>query len=222
MRSASSGNPRSGSVKDAVSNRLERIRLRIGASRGQFATLCLLLIIGGTVIARPAGMLLWHRLRIITGMPRMAVATPDPTEVAQADPIPDRIDPGRPVVLDDFLVRDPFSAPMPSESDILAARAPENATGVDRDVRVELDHAVDRVLKAASLIRLSGTANGLGTALLDGAVRRQGDSLTSGTITFTLREVRSGEVVLEHVPIGGQGGFELLLTRSGARLLQAP
>ena len=125
MRPAPSGFPRSSSVKDAVSSRLERIRLRIGASRGQFATLCLLLIIGGTVIARPAGMLLWHRLRIITGMPRMAVATSDPAEVAQADPIPDRIDPGRPVVLDDFLVRDPFSAPMPSALELQGVWIPQ-------------------------------------------------------------------------------------------------
>jgi hypothetical protein len=69
------------------------------------------------------------------------------------------------------------------------------------------------------MIRLSGTAKGLGTALLDGAVRSVGDSVESGSLAFTLREVRSGSVLLESLGGGGQAGTLVLLDRSGARLI---
>ena len=219
MKNASSPKADTSSIKQRVYRRLDGLRIKIGASRGQLATLGLLLIIGGTFIARPAGMLLWHRLRIITGMPRMAVANQDPAQIAHAGPIPNRLDPGRPVVLDDFLVRDPFRAPMPNQSDnaaVIAATALSLSN--DAEVVIELDMQSDRIVHAASLIRLSGTANGLGTALLDGSVRQLGDSIESGTVIFTLHEVRSGEVILEFTPSDGGSAVLIVLTRSGARI----
>ena len=218
MSSSTKAQVDSSSLKHWVIRLAERIRIKLGASRGQFATLCLLLIIGGTVIARPAGMLLWHRLRIITGMPRMAVATPDPAAVAQADPIPDRLDPGRPVILDDFLVRDPFRGPMPQPSNNAAVMVAVEASKSSEAVVIELDLKSERVLKAASLIRLSGTAKGLGTALLDGSVRRLGDPIKSGPLVFTLREVRSSEVVLDFTPSDGGDVIGIILNRSGVRI----
>ena len=201
--------------------RIDRLRVRMGASRGQFATFSLLLAVAGILMARPAGMLLWHRLRIITGMPRMAVANQDPVQVARAESIPDRLDPGRPIILDQMLVRDPFMAPLP-ESD----RSSENLLAVNRErsdepVVIDLDAASDRLIRAVSMIRLSGTAKGLGTALLDGAVRSVGDSVESGSLVFTLREVRSGSVLLESNEAVGQPGVLVLLDRSGARLIDS-
>ena len=201
--------------------RIDRLRVRMGASRGQFATFSLLLAVAGILMARPAGMLLWHRLRIITGMPRMAVANQDPVQVARAESIPDRLDPGRPIILDQMLVRDPFMAPLP-ESD----QSSENLLVVNRErsdepVVIDLDAASDRLIRAVSMIRLSGTAKGLGTALLDGAVRSVGDSVESGSLVFTLREVRSGSVLLESNEAVGQPGVLVLLDRSGARLIDS-
>lgn len=201
--------------------RIDRLRVRMGASRGQFATFSLLLAVAGILMARPAGMLLWHRLRIITGMPRMAVANQDPVQVARAESIPDRLDPGRPIILDQMLVRDPFMAPLP-ESD----QSSENLLAVNRErsdepVVIDLDAASDRLIRAVSMIRLSGTAKGLGTALLDGAVRSVGDSVESGSLVFTLREVRSGSVLLESNEAVGQPGVLVLLDRSGARLIDS-
>ena len=201
--------------------RIDRLRVRMGASRGQFATFSLLLAVAGILMARPAGMLLWHRLRIITGMPRMAVANQDPVQVARAESIPDRLDPGRPIILDQMLVRDPFMAPLP-ESDQSSANLPAvTRERSDEPVVIDLDAASDRVIRAVSMIRLSGTAKGLGTALLDGAVRSIGDSVESGSLVFTLREVRSGSVLLESNEAVGQPGVVVLLDRSGARLIDS-
>ena len=205
--------------RQVLLDRIDRLRIRIGASRGQFATLCLLLIIGATVIARPAGMLLWHRLRIITGMPRMAVANQDPTQVALADPLPNRLDPGRPVVLDDFLVRDPFRAPLPAVSDNAAFIASLDKPVPNGGVVIEIDLDSARIVEAASLIRLTGTAKGLGTALLDGSVRRVGDSIESGSLVFILRKVRSSEVLLEFSADDGTTTTEIVLDRAGAQLV---
>ena len=191
----------------------------MGASPGQFATLSLLLVVAGILMARPAGMLLWHRLRIITGMPRMAVANQDPVQVARAESIPDRLDPGRPIILDEMLVRDPFMAPLPASHHNAAHLITVNRTSSDTPVVIDVDTDSDRLIRAVAMIRLSGTANGLGTALLDGAVRSVGDSVESGSLSFTLREVRSGSVLLESLAAGGQPGTLVLLDRSGARLI---
>ena len=149
----------------------------------------------------------------------MAVANEDPIQVARADSIPDRLDPGRLIILDDMLVRDPFMTPLPLADHNSARLIAANRKSSDVPVVIDVDVESDQLVRAVGMIRLSGTAKGLGTALLDGAVRSVGDSVESGSLAFTLREVRSGSVLLESLGGGGQAGSLVLLDRSGARLI---
>ena len=93
----------------------ERLRLRLGASHRQFMVFGLLVLTGGVMMARPAGMLLWHRLRIISGMPRTAIADQDPKIIAaQTGPVFAPVSEGREIQLDVSLLRDPFDTPIAS------------------------------------------------------------------------------------------------------------
>ena len=130
---------------------------RMGASRRQFGILALLLVVACTFWARPAGMLIWHRLRIVTGMPRMAVANEDPDVLAQVDfDPPELIDAGRKVELDDTLVRDPFLADESSgDGGEVVAGNEGSDTGLDPDDHIQL------LTGLTAQIRLSGTCHQL-------------------------------------------------------------
>lgn len=192
---------------------LNKIRMKTGASPRQFAIFGLLLMVAGGLWARPAAVLMWHRLRIITGMPRMALADEDPEEVVQAQiDVPDRLDFGKPVYLDDVLERDPF------KRRVVATAFSKNS--MNETVRQNRDKNAtergERIAAAASTIQLSGTAKGLGTALLNGRVRQIGQGFTVGEFTFTLAEVQTGAVVLEGVFSDGDQVYRFQLDRNGA------
>lgn len=195
---------------------LNRLRLKMGASSRQFAIFGLLLLVAGTLWARPAAVLLWHRLRIITGMPRMALADEDPEEIVKAHVIaPERLDVGRPVYLDDTLQRDPFK----KRGDRSVTRSSTTSESVNPSVARKATERAERITTAASKIRLSGTAKGLGTALLNGRARQIGQGFVVGEFTFRLLEVRTGVVVLEGVFPDEEQVYQFRLDRDGAEPL---
>ncbi len=190
---------------------IDGICTKIGASRRQFGIFALLLAVACTFWARPAGMLIWHRLRIVTGMPRMAIANEDPDVLASVDvPEPDMIDAGREVRLDQNLLRDPF---LPgSAGDEQGGFRAGGANGPEFDSEARIQALAER----ASGIRLSGTSRGLGTAVLDGRVTVLGAESKTQEIDYRLVEVRSGSVVIDVSVPGEEQWFRFLLDREGA------
>lgn len=197
---------------------VDGLRSRVGASRRQFAVFALLILVASALWARPGAMLLWNRLRIITGMPRMAIANEDPELLAQGDEAPpEALDAGRWVRLDDSLRRDPFASfAAGAAADVRSDEPGSNPSGSTPEKTVEWLGSV------ASLLRLTGTAKGLGTAVLDGRVRALGKTFEAHGAAFRLTEVRSGAVVLEVRVIGDDAGAFFLLDRSEAVLTQGP
>ena len=197
---------------------LATIRRKLGASPRQLMIFGLLLAVAGTMWARPAATLLWHRLRIITGMPRMAVADEDPELVADAgEQGPERLDAGEAVELDEILHRDPFKRTS-TFTMMTVAGSSETGSGGMREVR-ELDP--DSLVSIASNIRLTGTAKGLGTALLDGRARAIGDHHEAGGALFRLAEVMTGVVILETTSKDGTVTYRFQLDKSGAKALSS-
>ncbi|MEC7352547.1 MAG: hypothetical protein VXY94_07885 [Planctomycetota bacterium] len=111
MHANETGNPRPRSGDGTcLAGRLGTL---MRSTRVRYALLGLTFAVAGLMIARPAGMLLWHRLRIITGMPRMAVANPEPRPATTS---PGAQRPGAPgsLELDARLDRDPFAESLPN------------------------------------------------------------------------------------------------------------
>lgn len=186
--------------------RVDSIRAHTGGSRRQFITFTLLLAVAGSLWARPAGLLLWHRLRIITGMPRMAVAVDEAETMAALTPdTPASLDAGRAVRLDGALRRDPF---VPAASAVIHV-AQTNAVGQSNATPAGGSTLEPPVVFTLPQVRLSGTARGLGTAILDGIVRQVGERFDISGAVMELREVRSGAVVVE---VDGAGPRLLLLS----------
>lgn len=186
--------------------RVDSIRVHTGGSRKQLITFALLLAVAGSLWARPAGLLLWHRLRIITGMPRMAVAVDEAETLAALTPdTPASLDAGRTVQLDGALRRDPF---VPTTNAVILV-AQTIAGGQSSETPAGASTIESPVVFALPQVRLSGTARGLGTAILDGIVRQVGERFDIGGAAMELREVRFAAVVVD---IDGAGPRLLLLS----------
>jgi hypothetical protein len=201
--------------KRGIPLRLDRLRVRLGASHRQFMVLGLLVLTGGVMMARPAGMLLWHRLRIISGMPRTAIADQDPQIIAAStgtmlEPVSD----GRSIQLDVALLRDPFDTPM-----FLPVQVVMNVSSdlhADSKALPLASPEHGRLLDALSSIRLKGTAKGLGTALVDGSVRSIGARFDVSDYTVQLIAVNSGSIELQVIENHLFEGLCCIVDREGA------
>ena len=196
----------------------ERLRLRLGASHRQFMVFGLLVLTGGVMMARPAGMLLWHRLRIISGMPRTAIADQDPKIIAaQTGPVFAPVSEGREIQLDVSLLRDPFDTP--SLQLVQVVTSIEDDSPVTSISSAQVSPEQSRLVDAVSSIRLTGTAKGLGTALVDGSVRSIGTRFVVSDYTFQLTAVNAGVIHLEVVENDVFNGWRCIVDREGAMLL---
>ena len=193
---------------------VDALRSRVGASRRQFALFSLLLLVACTFWARPAGMLIWHRLRIVTGMPRMAIANEDPEMVASVDAdAPASLQAGREVTLDRSLRRDPFRSRFDEGGEPSAVLEPVGAGTESR-------HQIDHLTRQIAGLRLSGTSKGLGSAVVDGRVRVVGSTFKVEGLDCRLLEVGPGSVLIEAFMPGDRlEGHRFLVDRGGVRHL---
>jgi hypothetical protein len=165
----------------------------------------------------PLGLLLWARIRILTSIPKTAIAD-DTLAQAPKNDQPPELDPGLPG--GEWTLRDPFqvdSAIFPKpQTQSPASRGSTNSPNqgttqsvvtVEPAVSSEVDASVEsiepqpyEVAKAsAGTFRVQSAGNGLVSAVIDDKVRRVGDTLTSGDgRAFKLVKVIDGGVVLEH------------------------
>jgi hypothetical protein len=146
----------------------------------------------------------------------MAVADDDPELLADRGPAgPDRLDAGRAVLLDTVLFRDPFERRSNWSGSLTGHRTNSGSTASATDATA----SARQLIAAASSIRLTGTAKGLGTALLDGRARAIGDPHEAGGFTFRLVEVFTGLVVLETGSADEGDVQRFQLDRNGANLV---
>lgn len=161
--------------------------------------------------AKPMGLLLWARIRILTSIPKTAIADDQPMVAASDTPL--ELETGLPIgpsaSLDPFRV-DPTVFPMTpapaSRNESVREPLKESADPAE-SMRLEQQVAARR---AADRFRLGSAGAGLSMALIDGRMYRVGDSIESSDgVRFTLVEVRDGSVMLER---GGEN-FELRLVK---------
>lgn len=181
------------------------------ASRRSTITSGLVLVIPVVALAQPLGLLLWARLRLLTTIPRTAMATEEPTRIA-ADPgvvrFPDLPASG----LDDVFDRDPMhvsphhfprSTPRATELEV----GPKSDGGSAEDEGHEARLLRERLAFIVSNVRVQGLISDRGIALIDGRACRVGDEIPVGAegVEMRLLEVRAGSVVIE------VGGCEFVL-----------
>ena len=197
---------------------LERIRVGLGASHRQFMIFGLLLLTGGFMMARPAGMLLWHRLRIISGMPRTAIADQDPEIVAaRSGPSLDPVNEGRAIQLDVSLIRDPFDSPAFQPVQVTTTSISDQSEVIASNPLTSPEQS--SLVEVLSGMRLTGTAKGLGTALVDGSVRAIGSRFDVSEYTFELIAVDAGAIHLAVIGNPLFEGWRCIVDREGAMLL---
>jgi hypothetical protein len=152
-------------------------------------------------LAKPMGLLLWARLRILTSIPKTAIAD-DPAKVADAVQPPVEIDPRLPAegarLIDPFSI-DPHTYPMsdnptPSQASIVPTQKSDKDS-----TEVHAPEAFEAASRAAERFRLQSAGKGLSMAVIDGRTYRIGDALEGADgMRFVLLEVLDGAAVLGH------------------------
>ena len=192
------------------------VRSVVAAARIRRQGLVIALLLAVPVIAwtPTLGLLFWARLRLLTDLPRTAMATEDPQAVAIAPP---PAFPKRPVVgFDTASGRDPLRR-MSYDSSNATNEAPNSLPAMNTSVaesengswnavrRQEVEGIVNR-------LRLQGLITGRAIAIIDGRTYRLGEQLemeaTEGEL-LTLRSVGRNSVVVE------VDGVEFMLRLAG-------
>jgi hypothetical protein len=171
------------------------------ASRRNTVLSGLVLVIPMVALAQPLGLLLWARLRLLTTIPRTAMATEVPTTFAaiEVPAFPDLPDSG----LDEAIKRDPLrisprhfprATPFPSKAEV-APKSEVQEADEDQEKRL----VQERLASIVSEIHVQGLIPGRGVALIDGRACKVGDEIPAKVdgVSFRLLEVRMGSVVIE-------------------------
>ncbi|MEE2894700.1 MAG: hypothetical protein VX726_03065 [Planctomycetota bacterium] len=186
---------------DAFGGWLARRADRGMRRRAVLATL--VLAVPCVALVQPFGLLLWARLRLLTSIPRTAMAIEEETVLA-ADVTFDDVFPDLPGIRPTRVTaRDPLAVsrnhfPRTLDSTAEPAFGPKSSPQpVDEQtaastLRRELEVVVAR-------LKVQGLMPGQGLALIDGRVRRVGDEFGSGAFGRALRltEVRHSTIVVE-------------------------
>jgi hypothetical protein len=170
----------------------------------------------------PLGLLLWARIRILTSIPKTAIAD-DTLAQAPKNDQPPELDPGLPG--GEWTLRDPFQVdsavfPKPvtqspagrgstntnpanegtTQSVVTVEPAVSGETGETGETVESIEPQPYEAAKAsAGTFRVQSAGNGLVSAVIDDKVRRVGETLTSTDgRAFKLVKVIDGGVVLEH------------------------
>jgi hypothetical protein len=150
--------------------------------------------------AKPMGLLLWARIRILTSIPKTAIAD-DPTKAPAEPPPPIELDAALPAgadwSLDPFQI-DPRTYPKPTPAPEPQAETVAEPKVAPASTDETPSEAIDGPRRASERFRLQAAGRGLSAAVIDGRSLRVGDALESADgLRFTLVEVLEGAVVLE-------------------------
>lgn len=194
-------------MHDATGSAARRV---VEWTRRHRRALALTAVLGAVVWAKPMGLLLWARIRILTSIPKTAIAD-EPGALVQRDNEPAEIDTGLPEAL--ILTTDPFAIDatvFPSQTDS-AETAPVATPSFKPETPKSEDRGPDGpevARRAAERFRLQSAGAGLTTAVIDGRTYRIGDIIDGfGGASFTLVEVREQSVVLDCDGVAYEIGF---------------
>ena len=190
-----------------ISERIRQVGMRLGRvttriRRRETVMALLVLTVPLFAIAQPLGLLLWARMRILTSIPRTAMAV-EAEQVAVVIPeygnsfpdLPQTTHETRP--LRDPLSISPLHFPRSSNSTSDTGFGPKSPPSP-----AEEDEAAsrvrDRLASVAARLEVQGLMPGQGLALIDGRVRRVGEEFPGNVAqaTFQLVEVRKSAIVV--------------------------
>lgn len=184
----------------ASSSWFDRARTALRTDR-RVRTLAFTAALASVLWAKPMGLLLWARLKILTNIPRTAIADPGDGAPVLVRNRPDLAEPqelrvpGRPST-DPFRIDDTvFPAPeRPAES---SRTDPKGGTGNAEEVDPALVRERERAAMAAAF-RVQAAGEGMGIAVVDGRTVKVGQSIEGHDGTaFRLVEVRGEGIVLD-------------------------
>jgi len=164
-------------------------------------TLAFTLAVASVLWAKPMGLLLWARIKILTNIPRTAIADPDAevsvlvrTRPELADPQELRL-PDRPAT-DPFRI-DPARFPLPERLEPVSRLSPKRPDVPADDIPPEVARR-RQLAELAAKFRLTAAGSGIEIAVLDGRTFRVGQSIEAADGTrFRLVGIHGEGVVLE-------------------------
>jgi hypothetical protein len=226
-----------GSRPNGMSAAIERIRTvatpilrRLGRRRTVLAGLVLAVPIAA--LAQPLGLLLWARIRLLTSIPRTAMATESEEAVASvpAPPaFPDLPNADLPVPgLRDPLAISPRHFPRVNRPQVLTETSPKSRLGTVDDEERAAAVLRERLASIVGRLRVQGLVPGRGVALIDGRVRRIGESFPAAVDGTTVRlvAVEQSMVVVEcgglefDIRLDGGGTDSVVIRPQGEELKQ--
>ena len=181
------------------------------ASRRNTVLSGLVLAIPMAALAQPLGLLLWARLRLLTTIPRTAMATEDPSKLAVVEGSRcSRTCPSRGwttrsggIHFESVRATSPDPHLLLWRPRLHRSRRSQNVEEEDREEQL----VQERLASIVSEIRVQGLIPGRGVALIDGRACKVGDEVPTKVdgVTFRLLQVRMGSVVID------AGGHEFTL-----------
>ncbi len=215
-----SGNPTTGMYVGAKPADGASGRPRAGGSgamawmRSRKGALAFVAMFAVVAWAKPMGLLLWARLRILTSIPKTAIADDPAKAPAEDQPeleLESGLSPQGARLIDPFSI-DPHTFPSsdnqtPSRASIVPSQKSDSGSA-----EVPALEVFEAARRATERFRLQSAGRGLSMAVIDGRTHRIGDALESADgHRFVLVEVLEGAAVLEH---GGRR-FEIRMRGAG-------
>jgi hypothetical protein len=164
-------------------------------------TLAFTLAVASVLWAKPMGLLLWARIKILTNIPRTAIADPGDGAPVLVRNRPDLAEPqelrvpGRPAT-DPFRIDD-TAFPIPERPAETSPRGAKAAGGNAEEIDPSAVRERERAAMAAAF-RVQAAGEGMGIAVIDGRTVKVGQSIDGRDGTaFRLVAVRGEGVVLE-------------------------
>jgi hypothetical protein len=192
----------------------------------------LVLAVPLAALAQPLGLLLWARIRLLTSIPRTAMATEAEDTVASVTSppaFPDLPDADLPIPgLRDPLAISPRHFPRANDPQGLTSASPKSGVGRVDDEERTAAVLRERLAGVVGRLRVQGLVPGRGVALIDGRVRRVGESFpaTVDGTTVRLVAVEQSMVVVEcgglefDIRLDGGGTDSVVIRPQGEELKQ--
>ena len=171
-------------------------------ARRETVLAAVILAVPVVALAQPLGLLLWARMRILTSIPRTAMAT----EELQASTVPVDVEvfPDLPSTSPEPVsLRDPFAIsrrhfPISSNSTLQTPVGPKSGLQVVDDTQETTESIRQRLRPVVERLEVQGLMPGRGFALINGQVRRVGEEFPGNVVgtTFHLVGVRKSAAVV--------------------------
>lgn len=171
-------------------------------ARRETVLAAVILAVPVVALAQPLGLLLWARMRILTSIPRTAMAT----EELQASTVPVDVEvfpdlpstSPEPVSLRDPLAISRRHFPRSSNSTSETPVGPKSGPQLVDDTQETTESIRQRLRPVVDRLEVQGLMPGRGFALINGQVRRVGEEFPGNVVgtTFHLVEVRKSAAVV--------------------------